>query len=159
MTETQEQTSPAAVEASKTDVPAANGAAATRASRSKGGSLSSKLLPELQQIAGGLGISTAKMKKSDLIAAIQAAQSGANGGSRSAAAKRSEAPAGESPAGEPQAAEAALERPARRERPARNRAESGEHAATEQTERNSGQPEQRERTQGGNQQEAEGVID
>jgi transcription termination factor Rho len=81
VTETQEQTSPAAVEASASpDAPAANGATAGRA-KSKSGSLSSKLLPELQQIAGGLGISTAKMKKSDLIAAIQAAQGAASGAS------------------------------------------------------------------------------
>jgi transcription termination factor Rho len=44
------------------------------------------LLPELQQLAGGMGISTAKMKKSDLIAAIQAAQAGAS-------APRADAPA------------------------------------------------------------------
>ena len=88
MTETQEQTSPAVVEASSTDAPAANGAAASRSPKAKGGSLSSKLLPELQQIAGGLGISTAKMKKSDLVAAIQAAQSG--GVSSSAARPRRE---------------------------------------------------------------------
>jgi transcription termination factor Rho len=41
--------------------------------------LSAKLLPELQQIAGDLGISgTAKLRKSQLIDAIQAAQSGAS---------------------------------------------------------------------------------
>jgi transcription termination factor Rho len=115
VTETQEQTSPAAVEASSTsDAPARNGAAAGRA-KSKGSSLSSKLLPELQQIAGGLGISTAKMKKSDLIAAIKAAQAGASG-----TAKSTDNRAVSAPAGEPQSAEATLERPARRERPARN---------------------------------------
>ncbi len=74
MTDTQEQTLPVAVEPSA-DAPAANGAAGRPAK--KGGSLSSMLLPELQQIASGLGITT-KMKKSDLVAAIQAAR--ANGG-------------------------------------------------------------------------------
>jgi transcription termination factor Rho len=140
VTETQEQTSPAAVEApASSDAPAVNGAAAGRA-KSKGGSLTSKLLPELQQIAGGLGISTAKMKKSDLIAAIQAAQ-GAAGGAGKAANSRADRAA---TSGEPQAAEATLERPARRERPARN---SGGEQKTDA----SGDGEQRSR-QGGDQQ-------
>ena len=56
----------------------ASGPGARSTSKSRGGSLSAKLLPELQQIAGGLGINTTKMKKSDLVAAIQAARS-ANG--------------------------------------------------------------------------------
>jgi transcription termination factor Rho len=44
----------------------------------RGTGLSSKLLPELQQLAGDLGITgTAKMRKSELIAAIQGAQGGA----------------------------------------------------------------------------------
>jgi transcription termination factor Rho len=56
----------------------------------RGGGLSSKLLPELQQLAGDLGITgTAKMRKSELIAAIQSAQGGAGskaaGGGRAAA--------------------------------------------------------------------------
>jgi transcription termination factor Rho len=97
VTETQEQTAPAAVEASGTDAPAANGAAAGRTAKAKGGSLSSKLLPELQQIAGGLGISTAKMKKSDLIAAIQAAQGPTpNGASERSTSRRGAAPKTES---------------------------------------------------------------
>ncbi|MDQ6851912.1 MAG: transcription termination factor Rho [Actinomycetota bacterium] len=45
-------------------------------SRARRGSLNSMLLPELQQLAGGMGISTSKVKKSDLIAAIQAARAG-----------------------------------------------------------------------------------
>jgi transcription termination factor Rho len=45
--------------------------------RGGGGGLASKLLPELQQLAGDLGIAgTGKMRKSELIAAIQARQSG-----------------------------------------------------------------------------------
>src|SRR4051812_41416789 len=60
-----------------------NGSAPRRRS---GGGLAGKLLPELQQLAGDLGITgTAKMRKSELIAAIQARQSGgANGGAPTA---------------------------------------------------------------------------
>ncbi len=111
MTDTKEQSLPVAVEKSaKADAPATNGtagrAAATRppATKTPGGSLSSKLLPELQQIAGGLGLPT-KMKKSDLVAAIQAARAAGNG-----------APAQSGGDSGP-----AAERPARRERPARDR--------------------------------------
>ena len=39
--------------------------------RRKSGSLASMLLPELQQLAANLGINTTKMRKSDLVAAIQ----------------------------------------------------------------------------------------
>jgi transcription termination factor Rho len=80
VTDIQEPTLPAAVEQSaEADAPAANGTAAGRSPKTRGGSLSSKLLPELQQIASDLGISTTKMKKSDLVAAIQAARTGSNG--------------------------------------------------------------------------------
>lgn len=54
--------------------------------RRGGGGLSSKLLPELKQIAGGLGIKGAgAMKKAQLVEAIRAAQSGGSqsGGSQS----------------------------------------------------------------------------
>jgi transcription termination factor Rho len=63
--------------------------------RAKKGSLNSLLLPELQQIASGMGISTAKVKKSDLIAAIQAARSGGSGsaGANGTAPERAETPA------------------------------------------------------------------
>ncbi len=77
MTDTQEQTLSAAAEAVK------DGAAgSTKASRpaARRGSLSTMLLPELQQVAGGLGISTAKKKKSELVAAIQAARAGSSSG-------------------------------------------------------------------------------
>jgi transcription termination factor Rho len=48
--------------------------------RRRTGGLSAKLLPELQQIAGDLGISgTAKLRKSQLIDAIKAAQSNGSG--------------------------------------------------------------------------------
>jgi transcription termination factor Rho len=45
--------------------------------------LNSMLLPELQQLARSMGISTARLKKSELLAAIRSAQS-SNGGSREA---------------------------------------------------------------------------
>jgi transcription termination factor Rho len=65
--------------------------------RRKSGSLSSMLLPELQQLAANLGINTAKMRKSDLVAAIQnrqAAGSSADGHApRSARPGRAEPPA------------------------------------------------------------------
>jgi transcription termination factor Rho len=51
--------------------------ATTDRPRRKPAGLSGKLLPELQQLAGDLGISgTAKLRKNELIAAIQAKQSG-----------------------------------------------------------------------------------
>ena len=58
-----------------TDAGASNGSASTRR---RGSGLSGKLLPELQKMAGDLGITgTAKMRKGELIAAIQSAQGGA----------------------------------------------------------------------------------
>jgi transcription termination factor Rho len=42
----------------------------------KAGGLSSMLLPELKQVAGGLGIKATGMKKADLVAAIRAAETG-----------------------------------------------------------------------------------
>ncbi|MCW2857563.1 MAG: transcription termination factor Rho [Marmoricola sp.] len=45
-----------------------------------GGGLSSMLLPELKQVAGGLGIKATGMKKAELLAAIKAAQGGGQGG-------------------------------------------------------------------------------
>ena len=108
MTETHEQTLPVAIEA-PAGVGAGNGAAG-RSAKSRGGSLTSMLLPELQQVASGLGISTTKKKKSELIAAISAARSAANG-SGAAAARAPEPQSAPATAGE--------SRPARRERPAR----------------------------------------
>ena len=57
-----------------------NGAAAPAR---KAGGLSSMLLPELKQVAGGLGIKATGMKKADLVAAIRAAQSGTQSGAQS----------------------------------------------------------------------------
>src|SRR5919107_2668473 len=50
-----------------------------------GGGLTTKLLPELKQIAGGLGIrGVSAMKKAQLVEAIRAAQSGQAGQGKSA---------------------------------------------------------------------------
>jgi transcription termination factor Rho len=53
-------------------------AAQERAKR-RSGSLSSMLLPELQALASSMGIPTSKLRKSDLVAAIEAAQRSAGG--------------------------------------------------------------------------------
>jgi len=54
---------------------------ATTDSKARGkrrsGSLSSMLLPELQALAGSMGLATGKMRKSDLVNAIESAQRGA----------------------------------------------------------------------------------
>ncbi|MER6942745.1 transcription termination factor Rho [Nonomuraea sp. NPDC000554] len=85
-------------------------AAAKPRARRSGTGLSAKVLPELQKMAAELGISgTGRMRKSQLIAAIQEKQGGGTGDSAPAAA--AEAPAAADPA-------PAAERPtrARRER-------------------------------------------
>jgi transcription termination factor Rho len=70
------------------DAPAQTAPVAARAPRGKKGSLNTLLLPELQQIASGLGINTAKVKKSDLIAAIQTARGGVPADDGAASASR-----------------------------------------------------------------------
>jgi len=65
-----------------TAAPESNGAAAPAR---KAGGLSSMLLPELKQVAGGLGIKATGMKKADLVAAIKAAQSGGQSGGQGGA--------------------------------------------------------------------------
>jgi transcription termination factor Rho len=73
----------------------------SRPAAKRAGSLSSMLLPELQQVASGLGISTTKKKKSDLVAAIQAARAGSTSASSAPAAERparASRPATEAPA-------------------------------------------------------------
>jgi transcription termination factor Rho len=65
----------------------ANGSSAGARRRTTG--LSAKLLPELQQLAGDLGISgTAKLRKGQLIEAIQAAQNGASAPARQSSGSR-----------------------------------------------------------------------
>jgi transcription termination factor Rho len=63
----------------------ADDASTGRRRRTAGGGLSAKLLPELQTMAAGLGITgTARMRKGELIAAITAAQSGGSPRARAA---------------------------------------------------------------------------
>jgi transcription termination factor Rho len=64
-----------------TDAPA-DGAKPRRA---RGNGLGAMLLPELKQVASGLGINAGSMKKAELVAAIQAAQGGGNGSGASSA--------------------------------------------------------------------------
>ncbi|HEX8080130.1 MAG TPA: transcription termination factor Rho [Jatrophihabitans sp.] len=68
----------------------ANNASQERAKR-RSGSLSSMLLPELQALAGSMGIATGKMRKSDLIAAIETAKRPQGGSSSAPAARQSDA--------------------------------------------------------------------
>jgi transcription termination factor Rho len=66
----------------------ANGSGGGTRRRTAG--LSAKLLPELQQLAGDLGISgTAKLRKGQLIEAIQAAQTGGSASNTAAPARQS----------------------------------------------------------------------
>jgi len=94
VTDTQEQTLPAAADGAagptRSTAPGSTEHASTQKPAAKRGSLSAMLLPELQQVASGLGISTTKKKKSDLVAAIQAARSdSANAPSSTAASATS----------------------------------------------------------------------
>ncbi|MFL6157729.1 MAG: Rho termination factor N-terminal domain-containing protein, partial [Marmoricola sp.] len=82
---------------------------ATSAGKRASGGLSGMLLPELKQVAGGLGIKAAGMKKADLVAAIKAAQGGGQNGNRGSQqgddrprrqAPEDQAPKGESAKGE-----------------------------------------------------------
>jgi transcription termination factor Rho len=113
---------------------------ATSRRRRSGTGLSAMLLPELQRLASSLGISgTGRMRKSQLIAAIQEKQGVSSEGAASAApeaaGKAAEAAAPEAksaPASEPKAApEAKAEKSETRERPARGRRERTRAAAAE----------------------------
>ncbi|MHA3705258.1 transcription termination factor Rho, partial [Jatrophihabitans sp. YIM 134969] len=110
-----------------------NGAGAETPARRRSGSLSSMLLPELQQLAGSLGIPTAKKKKSDLVAAIQAHRSGGSNGAGAAttaptvsapvaSAPAASAPAASAPAASAPAASAPAEAPAATSAPESNAA-------------------------------------
>ena len=67
--------------------------------RRSGSGLSGMVLAELQQVAGGLGIKgTGRMRKGQLIEAIQTAQNGGSGGTSSASSAAA-APAAPAPAG------------------------------------------------------------
>jgi transcription termination factor Rho len=71
---------------------------AARPARRRGGSLSSMLLPELQELASSMGIPTAKLRKSDLVAAIEQARSGAGTPAPVARPTSAARPAAEQPA-------------------------------------------------------------
>ncbi|MFI7126639.1 transcription termination factor Rho [Nonomuraea sp. NPDC050153] len=93
------------------DTPTRAPAKTTRARRS-GTGLSAKVLPELQKMAAELGISgTGRMRKSQLIAAIQEKQGGGPGEAAPASA-----PAAEAPAAAAAEAAPAAERPTRTRR-------------------------------------------
>jgi transcription termination factor Rho len=131
VTDTYEQAPPAAATADSGETTGEGTASAPRRSANgtrgraaaKNGSLTTMLLPELQQLASGMGISTTRKKKSDLIAEIQAAQ----GAARSARAAATEPAAKAAPA--EVAAEAA-------------RPERGEHAGERRGEQRQGEPRQ-----------------
>src|SRR4051795_8071854 len=59
---------------------AGSGEVGSAAPARKSGGLSSMLLPELKQVAAGLGIKATGMKKAELVAAIKAAQGGQGNG-------------------------------------------------------------------------------
>ncbi|MDT4933073.1 MAG: transcription termination factor Rho [Pseudonocardiales bacterium] len=113
MTDTYEQTPPAAVDQAGRSAPAGDTNGSKAARPAKRGSLSSMLLPELQQLASGMGISTTKMKKSDLVAAIQAA-----GGTAAPAGRVAERPSRAANGAAPKADERADEAPRQAESPA-----------------------------------------
>jgi transcription termination factor Rho len=71
---------------------------AARPARRRGGSLSSMLLPELQELASSMGIPTAKLRKSDLVAAIEQVRSGAGTPAPVARPASAARPAAEQPA-------------------------------------------------------------
>ncbi len=75
-----------------------SGAQGGRAPKKRAGGLSGMLLPELKQMAGGLGIKgVGGMRKSQLVDAISAAQSG--GSANASPSRRRSAQAAQSPGG------------------------------------------------------------
>ncbi|MEV0618078.1 transcription termination factor Rho [Nonomuraea sp. NPDC050404] len=103
-------------------------AAAKPRARRSGTGLSAKVLPELQKMAAELGISgTGRMRKSQLIAAIQEKQGGGSGDGAPTAAPAAEAPAAASTEAAP-----AAERPTRTRRE-RSRTKTADKPAEEPT--------------------------
>ncbi|MGZ4549056.1 MAG: Rho termination factor N-terminal domain-containing protein, partial [Blastococcus sp.] len=112
--------------AGTTEAPAASGT--TGNARRRGNGLSGMLLPELQRLAGELGISgTGRMRKGDLVAAISARQVGGGAGNSrpgdsapdgppSAAAAVEPAPVAAAPVAPPVEAPTAVEPPVRTRR-------------------------------------------
>ncbi|HEX8094990.1 transcription termination factor Rho [Jatrophihabitans sp.] len=110
----------------------ANNAAQERAKR-RSGSLTSMLLPELQALAGSMGIATGKMRKSDLIAAIENAKRPQSSSSSAPAARQSaaaDAPAAKTPAAAAAQAAPAQAAPATRTRRSATRAATNTQPAT-----------------------------
>ncbi|MFL6109697.1 MAG: transcription termination factor Rho [Marmoricola sp.] len=89
------------------------GGAKSGAKSAPKGGLASMLLPELKQVAGGLGIKATGMKKADLVAAIKAAQ---GGGAPTKNEKRDKAPKAEPRAERPDDREARDGRDGREDR-------------------------------------------
>jgi len=126
------------------------GTSANGSSRRRGDGLAGKLLPELQQMAGDLGISgTARMRKSELIAAIQEKQGGRGGTNATNGAARP-AKAG---------ADASRQRATQQSRDASQRADSDSAVGDEpsagdrqQGDRQQGDRQQSDRQQGDRQQ-------
>ena len=122
--------------------------------RRRTGGLSAKLLPELQQLAGDLGISgTAKLRKGQLIEAIQAAQSGATSTSAGAESTSGAGPNGDrtsSSDSEPRAAQGG--QGGQRQRDTSSNAASRTDEAPQQSRRDN---QQRDRQQGGDRQQGD----
>jgi transcription termination factor Rho len=139
VTDTYEQTPPAAVDQAERSAPAGDTNGSKAARPAKRGSLSSMLLPELQQLASGMGISTTKMKKSDLVAAIQAARAGGTAAPAGRVAERpSRAANGAAPKADeradeaPRQAEAPADEPRQQERQQQPRQQTSEQQAGDQ---------------------------
>jgi transcription termination factor Rho len=73
-------------EVTPASTPAADPSADAKPRRAKSGGLAAMLLPELQQVASGLGISAGKMKKAELVAAIREKQGGGTSNGHAATA-------------------------------------------------------------------------
>ncbi|MDQ1746531.1 MAG: transcription termination factor Rho [Frankiaceae bacterium] len=97
MTDTNDIADGATATAPAADTAAANGS--NGSAKRRGGGLSGMLLPELQQLANEMGIAgTAKMRKSQLIGAIQEKRSGSGpSGSAGSSGSSGEAPDGSAP--------------------------------------------------------------
>ncbi|MGH8860275.1 MAG: transcription termination factor Rho [Jatrophihabitantaceae bacterium] len=153
MTDTQEQL-PVATTAAGDGAGGDRTNGAVTPARAKRASLNTMLLSELQQLAGGMGISTAKLKKSDLVAAIKAAQAGGGAGApaRNGAAKTEAPPAQpDRPKADAAATDAPSEPGERAVRRPRERGQRNQHGeANNQTNQNAqGQGERSDRNQSG----------
>ncbi|MDT4938564.1 MAG: transcription termination factor Rho [Pseudonocardiales bacterium] len=160
MTDIYEQASPAKAERAAasngtTGAAGSTGDAPTKRPAAKKASLSTMLLPELQQLAGGMGISTAKMKKSDLVAAIQDARSGSSAPAADTARRKAPArangaartsDAGTSDARTPDAGTDAPD-----DAPARRDQQRGDQSRGDQQRQGGGQGSQNRQQGGGNQ--------